>query len=107
MKDFLDIGELTTRTVFGPNASYFSITPSGFSWQHLPDGLEVAIQNRMKKGLPASVALGIQGAYVALFTDGQIYFDLEGQYPEVDTLLRNSEEISRRNGISVRTLLSS
>ncbi|KAJ7705241.1 hypothetical protein B0H14DRAFT_3173012 [Mycena olivaceomarginata] len=41
-----------TRTVFGPNASFFSISSSGFCWQNLPPGLEDNIQSCNKLRRP-------------------------------------------------------
>ncbi|KAJ6599772.1 hypothetical protein DFH09DRAFT_1128767 [Mycena vulgaris] len=61
-------GRHTTRTVFGPGASYFSISPSGYSWQNLAPALEEDIHNCMKTRRPTTVALGVQGSYVVLYS---------------------------------------
>jgi len=100
MRNIANNGEHTTRTVFGPNASYFTITPSGFSWQNLPPVLEHDIIGRMKKGLPTNVALGVHGAFVVLYGDGNVTFDVKNNYPDVDAMIRNSTENTRRKGIA-------
>ncbi|KAJ7202191.1 hypothetical protein C8J57DRAFT_1486104 [Mycena rebaudengoi] len=53
-----------TRTVFGPNASFFSTSSSGFCWQNLPPGLEDYIQSCNKLRRPVYVALGLEGTYI-------------------------------------------
>ncbi|KAJ7146043.1 hypothetical protein C8R44DRAFT_6383 [Mycena epipterygia] len=100
MRTIAHAGEHTTRTVFGPNASYFTITSSGYSWQNLPSVLEHDIIGRMKKGFPTNVALGIHGAFVVLYGDGNVTFDVATYYPAVDAMIRNSTENARRKGIS-------
>ncbi|KAJ7222550.1 hypothetical protein GGX14DRAFT_540450 [Mycena pura] len=93
-------GEHTTRTVFGPNASYFALCPSGFSWQHLPPVLEADILGRMKKGMPTNVALGVYGSFAVLYSDGNVTFDVATHYPAVDGIIRNSADNARRKGIA-------
>ncbi|KAJ7026690.1 hypothetical protein C8F04DRAFT_1074667 [Mycena alexandri] len=100
MRNIAQGGEHTTRTVFGPNASYFTISPSGFSWQNLPAVLEHDIIGRMKKGFPTNVALGVHGAFVVLYGDGNVTFDVATHYPAVDAMIRNSTENARRKGIA-------
>ncbi|KAJ6524536.1 hypothetical protein B0H19DRAFT_1200189 [Mycena capillaripes] len=100
MRNLAQSGEHTTRTVFGPNASYFTCSPSGFSWQHLPAVLEQNIIGHMKKGLPTNVALGVQGAFCVLYSDGNVVFDVATHYPAVDAMIRNSVENARRKGIA-------
>ncbi|KAJ7153573.1 hypothetical protein C8R43DRAFT_1002601 [Mycena crocata] len=100
MRSIAQAGEHTTRTVFGPNASYFTISTSGFSWQNLPPVLEHDVIGRMKKGLPTNVALGVHGAFVVLYADGNVTFDVATHYPAVDAMIRNSAENARRKGIS-------
>ncbi|KAJ7731827.1 hypothetical protein DFH07DRAFT_1065677 [Mycena maculata] len=92
-------GAHTTRTVFGPGASYFSMSPSGYSWQNIPSTLEEDIHNCMKIRRPTSVALGVQGSYVVLYNDGTVTFDLRGNYPLVEAMIRNTQEASRRRGV--------
>ncbi|KAJ7473693.1 hypothetical protein B0H11DRAFT_1340711 [Mycena galericulata] len=92
-------GGRTSRTTFGPSASYFSISPSGYSWQNIPLALEDDIQNCMKIRRPTCVALGVQGSYVVLYNDKFMTFDLRGQYPLVEAMLRNTQEVIRRSGI--------
>ncbi|KAJ7936092.1 hypothetical protein B0H13DRAFT_1853785 [Mycena leptocephala] len=92
-------GGRTTRTVFGPGSSYFSISPSGYSWQNLPPALQDDMSSGIKKRRPTTVALGVQGTYAVLYDDGSVSFDLRGQYPLVESLLRNTQESSRRRGI--------
>ncbi|KAJ7270859.1 hypothetical protein C8J57DRAFT_293368 [Mycena rebaudengoi] len=93
-------GGHTTRTVFGPNMSYFSISPDGFSWQHLPPVLEADIMGRMKKGVPTNVALGAHGSFVVLYNNGNVTFDVATHYPAVDAMIRDSAENGRRRGIA-------
>jgi hypothetical protein len=104
MRKIAQSGEHTSRTVFGPNASYFTISPSGFSWQNLPPVLEQDVIGRMKKGLPTTVALGVHGSFVVLYSDGNVTFDVATHYPAVDAMIRNSTENARRKGIAVRIL---
>jgi hypothetical protein len=104
MRKIAQSGEHTTRTVFGPNASYFTISPTGFSWQNLPPVLEQDVIGRMKKGLPTTVALGVHGSFVVLYSDGNVTFDVATHYPAVDAMIRNSTENARRKGIAVRIL---
>ncbi|KAF7373441.1 hypothetical protein MSAN_00553800 [Mycena sanguinolenta] len=100
MRNIAQNGEHCTRTVFGPNASYFTISPSGYSWQHLPPALENDIVGRIKKGTPTAVALGVHGSFVALYSNGDATFDVAQNYPAVDALIRNSAEVTRRKGIA-------
>ncbi|KAJ6520614.1 hypothetical protein DFH09DRAFT_1194016 [Mycena vulgaris] len=100
MRTIAQAGDHTTRTVFGPNASYFTISSSGFSWQHLPPVLESDIVARAKKGFPTNVALGAHGAFVVLYSDGNVTFDVATHYPAVDAMIRNATENARRKGIS-------
>ncbi|KAJ7667259.1 hypothetical protein B0H17DRAFT_1210339 [Mycena rosella] len=99
IKSVATTGQHTSRTVFGPGASYFSISPSGYSWQNLPPALEEDIHNCIKTRRPTTVALGVQGSYVVLYNDGTVTFDLRGQYPLVEALIRNTSETSRRRGV--------
>ncbi|KAJ7686824.1 hypothetical protein B0H17DRAFT_1136686 [Mycena rosella] len=100
MRNIAQAGEHTTRTVYGPNASYFTISSSGFSWQHLPPMLESDIVARLKKGFPTNVALGVHGAFVVLYGDGNVTFDVATHYPAVDAIIRNAADNARRKGIS-------
>ncbi|KAJ6469039.1 hypothetical protein C8R47DRAFT_801413 [Mycena vitilis] len=100
IRNIAQSGEHTTRTVFGPNASYFTISPSGFSWQNLPPVLENDMVGRLKKGHPTNVALGLNGAFVVLYSDGNVTFDVATHYPAVDAMIRNSAENARRKGIT-------
>ncbi|KAF8181909.1 hypothetical protein K438DRAFT_1840629 [Mycena galopus ATCC 62051] len=92
-------GAHTTRTVFGPNASFFSMSPSGFCWQNLPFHLEDNIHACIKIRRPTCVGLGAQGSYIVMYNDGKIAFDLRGLYPLVESMLRNTQEAARRRGI--------
>ncbi|KAK6977303.1 hypothetical protein R3P38DRAFT_549408, partial [Favolaschia claudopus] len=89
----------TTLTVFGPNSSFFSHSPTGYCWQNIPPELEDDIHGAMKLRRPTCVALGVQGAYIVLYNDGTIVFDLRGQYPLVEKIIRNPQEAARRRGI--------
>ncbi|KAF7373828.1 hypothetical protein MSAN_00594600 [Mycena sanguinolenta] len=82
-------GACTTRTTFGPRFSYFSICPTGCSWQNIPRILEDEIQNSMKVRQPICVALGVDESYVALFDDGSITLELYDRYPGVETMINN------------------
>ncbi|KAF8185842.1 hypothetical protein K438DRAFT_2154684 [Mycena galopus ATCC 62051] len=93
-------GEHCTRTVFGPNTSYFTISPSGYSWQNLPPALETDITGRLKKGHPTTVALGVHGSFVVLCSNGNVSFEVAEHYPALDAMIRNSAENSRRKGIA-------
>jgi hypothetical protein len=37
-----------------------------------------------------------------LFSDGTVTFDLRGQYPLVESMIRNTQEAGRRRGVMVR-----
>ncbi|KAJ7083597.1 hypothetical protein B0H15DRAFT_850073 [Mycena belliarum] len=93
-------GERTARTVFGPGASYFSTSPSGYSWQNLPLALEVDIQADLQTRRPTTVALGVQGSYVVLYDDGTVKFDLHDLYHMLESCLLDGEETARRTGIT-------
>ncbi|KAF8172787.1 hypothetical protein K438DRAFT_2023652 [Mycena galopus ATCC 62051] len=100
MRNIAQNGEHCTRTVFGPNTSYFTISPSGYSWQNLPPALETDITGRLKKGSPTNVALGVHGSFVVLYSNGNVSFEVAEHYPDVDAMIRNSAENSRRKGIA-------
>ncbi|KAJ7440558.1 hypothetical protein B0H11DRAFT_539557 [Mycena galericulata] len=98
IKNVATKGGYTMHITFGPGASFFSMSPSGYSWQNIPLALDV-IHNFMKIRRPTSVALGVQGTYVALYNDGTVTFDLRGQYPLVEAMIRNTQEAARRRGV--------
>jgi hypothetical protein len=87
----------------GANASFFSMSPSGFCWQNLPPELEDDIHGCMERRQPVNVALGVQASYVVMYNDGTITFDLRGQYPLVE-MIRDTQEAARRRGVMVRVL---
>ncbi|KAJ6556801.1 hypothetical protein DFH09DRAFT_1317737 [Mycena vulgaris] len=99
IKSVATAGQRTSRTVFGPGGSYFSSSPSGYSWQNLAPALEEDIHNSIRIRRPMTVALGVQGSYVVLYSDGTVTFDLRGQYPLVEALIRNTQEAARRRGV--------
>ncbi|KAJ6563287.1 hypothetical protein DFH09DRAFT_1158889 [Mycena vulgaris] len=99
IKNVATTGGRTSRTVFGPDASYFSISARGYSGQNLPPTLEDDIHKCSRLRWPTTVALGVQGSYVVLYSDGTVTFDLRGQYPLVESLIRNTQEASRRHGL--------
>lgn len=101
LKSVASTGAHTARTTFGPGASYFSMAHSGYSWQNIPPALEDDIHRCMKIRRPTCVALGVHGSYVVLYNDGTASSDLRGQYPLVETILRNPEHASRRRGLMV------
>ncbi|KAJ7218490.1 hypothetical protein GGX14DRAFT_595053 [Mycena pura] len=92
-------GAHTTRTVFGPSASFFSMSERGYCWQNLPQVLEDDMHACLRVRRPTSVALGAQGAYVVLYSDGTVTFDLRGLYPLVEGMIRNTQEAARKRGI--------
>ncbi|KAJ7908407.1 hypothetical protein B0H13DRAFT_661336 [Mycena leptocephala] len=94
-----------TRTVFGPNASFFSASSSGFCWQNLPPGLEDNIQSCNKLRRPVYVALGVEGTYIVMYSDGTMVFDLCGQYPLLQTIIM--EKAPRKRGLMVSIVLAS
>ncbi|KAJ6582777.1 hypothetical protein B0H10DRAFT_2098329 [Mycena sp. CBHHK59/15] len=99
MKNVATKGGHTTRTVFGPGGSYFSMSSTGYSWQNIAPSLEADIHSCIKTRWPTTVALGAQGSYVVLYNDGTVTFDLRGQYPAVDVLIRNTQDTARRRGV--------
>ncbi|KAJ7483966.1 hypothetical protein B0H11DRAFT_2019718 [Mycena galericulata] len=94
----------TTRTVFGHGGSFFSMSPKGYAWQNLPEALEDDIIHSMRVRRPVCVALGYQNAYVVLYTDGNVLFDLRGYYPSVEAMIRNTQEATRRGGLTYVSL---
>ncbi|KAJ6613534.1 hypothetical protein B0H10DRAFT_2222177 [Mycena sp. CBHHK59/15] len=99
MKNVATKGGHTTRTVFGPGGSYFSMSSTGYSWQNIAPSLEADIHRCIKTRWPTTVALGAQGSYVVLYNDGTVTFDLRGQYPAVDVLIRNTQDTARLRGV--------
>nr|GAT48617.1 predicted protein [Mycena chlorophos] len=93
-------GEHTLRTVFGPNASYWTMSLSGFSWQNLPPILESDMLARIRKGQPSCVALGVGTSFVVLYSDGNVTFDVAEHYPQLDGIIRNVAESQRRKGMA-------
>ncbi|KAJ7258102.1 hypothetical protein B0H12DRAFT_452564 [Mycena haematopus] len=89
IKSATSINACTTRTTFGPRFSYFSISPSGYSWQNIPRILEDEIQNSLKVRRPTCVALGVDETYVALYDDGYITPELYERYPRIEEMLKN------------------
>jgi hypothetical protein len=63
----------------GPKGSYFARFASEHVAHALPKGLQVALQE--SESPPASVALGIKGAWIVLFCDGSRTWDLRDAYP--------------------------
>ncbi|KAJ6520687.1 hypothetical protein DFH09DRAFT_1287425 [Mycena vulgaris] len=92
---FMD-GNKPTLTTFGPGFSYFSFSRTGCSWQNIPPALEENIQNCMNVRRPACVALRVEGTYIIIFDDGTVTFDLQGKYPEAETIIQNR---AKRNGL--------
>ncbi|KAJ7160919.1 hypothetical protein C8R46DRAFT_1353613 [Mycena filopes] len=90
----------SARTVFGPYHSYFSTSASGLSWQNLPPALETNIMGRLKLGRPKNVALGVRGAFVVLYDDSTLAYDLQGMYPALQSVLDSEEERKKRNSIT-------
>ncbi|KAJ7105231.1 hypothetical protein C8R44DRAFT_858611 [Mycena epipterygia] len=88
-----------THTVFGPGHSYFSTSPAGYSWQNLTPALEEEIQHNIRTRRPTTVALGVDGTHVVLYEDGSVTANLRGQYPLVEALIINAQEITRRRGL--------
>ncbi|KAF8209917.1 hypothetical protein K438DRAFT_1810544 [Mycena galopus ATCC 62051] len=86
-----------SRTVFGPNSSFFSISSSGFCWQNLPPELEDNIQSCNKLRQPVYVALGVEGTYIVMYSDGTMVFDLCGQYPLLQTIIM--EKAHKKRGL--------
>ncbi|KAJ7195961.1 hypothetical protein GGX14DRAFT_199513 [Mycena pura] len=97
-------GGRTTRTVFGPTASFFSVSERGYCWQNLPQALEDDMHASFYVRQPTTVALGAHGAYIVLYSDGAAAFDLRGLYPLVEGMMRNTQEVALRRGIAVRCL---
>ncbi|KAJ6469040.1 hypothetical protein C8R47DRAFT_801514 [Mycena vitilis] len=58
------------------------------------------MMNRIKLGRPKSVALGVRGAFVVLYDDSALSFNLLGQYPALQPLMDSVDERARRNSIT-------
>ncbi|KAJ7502255.1 hypothetical protein B0H11DRAFT_1907368 [Mycena galericulata] len=95
-----------TRTVFGQGSSFFSMSPKGYAWKNLPEALEDDMNHSMRIRRPICVALGYQKAYVVLYTDGNVIFDLRGYYPAVEAMIRKTQEATRRGGLTYVSLNS-
>ncbi|KAF7314055.1 hypothetical protein HMN09_00564300 [Mycena chlorophos] len=100
-------GVPTRQTVFGPDSAYFSSSERGYAWDSLPEALEDELQSELKVRRPKSIALGVDGSWVVVYSDGTLGFDLRGAYPRVEAILRDTEGIARRNGLLVRNLIYS
>src|ERR1700761_5299985 len=83
-------GAPMARTTFGPGASYFSSASGGFSWQNLPGALEEGITACMRTRHPTAVALGVEGTYVVVYSDGHLAYDLGGAYPLLEALIKDA-----------------
>ncbi|KAJ7609894.1 hypothetical protein FB45DRAFT_1038360 [Roridomyces roridus] len=93
-------GSHTTLTTFGPNHSFFSLTPTGYSWQNIPPCLEEDIQRCLQVRRPSAVALGVQRTFIVIYSDGGLKYELGGEYPLVELIFRNEEETKRRGGVA-------
>jgi hypothetical protein len=89
----------------GPDGSYYVNAPNiGQSRKGLDRRLEKELVRRLdsKKlydGDPASITLGAKGSYVLVGKKGDIFWDLKGEYKQLDSLLQKSEV-----GVEVRNL---
>ncbi|KAJ7144076.1 hypothetical protein C8R44DRAFT_725064 [Mycena epipterygia] len=81
-----------THTIFGSGRSYFSTSPSGYSWQNLTPALEEVIQHGMRTRRPMTVALGVD-VHVVLNEDGSVTANLRGQYPLVEALITDGKRL--------------
>nr|GAT48616.1 predicted protein [Mycena chlorophos] len=93
----------SAHTTFGSNQSYFSTTKTGLSWQNLPPELETHIMSRIRIGRPHTIALGVNGAWIGLWDDGQLFFSaaqLKSYYPDLFELTQNEAETKKRKGIA-------
>ncbi|KAJ7206312.1 hypothetical protein GGX14DRAFT_643336 [Mycena pura] len=71
----------------------------GYCWQNLPPALEDDLQASLRVRRPISVALGVQGAFVVVYSDGTISFNLRDLYPVVEGMLSNTQEAAWKGGI--------
>lgn len=76
------------RITLGPNGSFFAMDKDTYRWQNLPEGLEDAIQNQLGPrgwtACPVQVALGVNGTYVWIDSNGGGAWDLGTDYPALD-----------------------
>lgn len=91
---------------FGPGDSFFaSDTSPGIGYissGNIPDHLRQTLAVRRDK-TPAKVALGINGSYFLLWSDGEFTWHFRGQYLELDQILTEAKRTGRP--IQVRTAL--
>ncbi|KAF7325146.1 hypothetical protein MKEN_00558500 [Mycena kentingensis (nom. inval.)] len=96
------VGGKTHHTTFGPAQAYFSVGPDGYSYQNLPPGLEEYITEFSFVRRPATVALGVGGAYVVVFNDGTVAWDLQPDgwavYPELEKMIAGKDSESDKRG---------
>ncbi|KAJ7777688.1 hypothetical protein DFH07DRAFT_951339 [Mycena maculata] len=97
--------EVSTDGFLGPNYARLarfikSVATTGGHTTRTSFGPEEDIHNCMKIRRPTSVALGVQGSYIVLYNDGTVTFDLRGHYPLVEEMIRNTQEASRKRGVT-------
>ncbi|KAJ7826302.1 hypothetical protein B0H14DRAFT_2595927 [Mycena olivaceomarginata] len=89
MKAVAASGGHTTRTVFGPQCKLLL--------HNLPSELEHDMQGCIKLRRPTCVALGVEGTFVVIYSDGKTAFDLRGQYPLLQKIIM--ERASTKRGL--------
>ncbi|KAF7310262.1 hypothetical protein MIND_00400100 [Mycena indigotica] len=102
----------TYNTAFGPDRSFFSASPAGYAAQNLPPGLETGITESAATRHPVCVALGREGTYAVVYSNGSYAWQLalggdsgsgKTLYPELEKMFekdaQGESEAQRRKGL--------
>jgi hypothetical protein len=85
----------TVHVALGPNGSFYINSSSGENRGGLDPRLDREIDRRISGGFwdhdPIHVTLGVDGSYVLLGKKGDIFWDLKGQYEDLDKALMGSK----------------
>ena len=89
------------RVVFGPGLSYVAWQPMGSHWigDEAPKSVKELINSAHTLYTSIRlVALGVQGAYIIIWENGMMRWDLKDQYPALDDILSkcDGEDVSVR-----------
>ena len=96
---------LRSSVTFGHGSSYYARSPQAARWHDIPSDLENEIREKTvhsDDSAPDSVALGKDGAWVAVWPDGTCNWNLGKNYIAVHKALREEGH----KGISVRRKIS-
>jgi hypothetical protein len=82
LHDWVDTKELENTSVsIGPKGSYFARCGSNWISHGLPKDLMTKLDRNKDKFTPIHVALGVQGSWIVLWSDGDLSYNLRNSYP--------------------------